>query len=257
MTDDFLSAYDDSLRTDAEMMGAHTVSRIGPLWLATFAGGRGFVSYRDLSGTDSASTRSLVARVVAHFQSDPDVVEVEWKTRSHDDVPGLKEALVEHGFVAGVAESVMVGTAESLAVEVPVPEGVLLRRIGAERDVRRVAQMQSDVFGEPPHLEQLLAEVDSDQKTEYWVAEAGGEVISAGRLIPVPGTVFAGIWGGATRPEWRGQGIYRALTAARARSALRDGKTLIYSDSTQDSRQILERYGFTHITDTVPYEFHR
>ncbi len=39
-------------------------------------------------------------------------------------------------------------------------------------------------------------------------------------LEPVRGTDFAGIWGGATREEWRGRGIYRALTAARARSAL-------------------------------------
>ncbi|GAS97485.1 uncharacterized protein RMCC_4451 [Mycolicibacterium canariasense] len=250
-------AYDGSLRTGAEMLGAHTVSRIGPLWLATFAEGRGFVTYRDLSGADSASTRSLVASALTHFESDPEVVEVEWKTRSHDDAPDLEAALTEHGFVPGVAESVMVGTAESLAVEVPVPEGVLLRRINSERDIRRMAQMQSEVFGEPPHLEQLLAEVDGDHETEYWIAETAGEVISAGRLNPVPGTVFAGIWGGATRPEWRGRGIYRALTAARARSALREGKTLIYSDSTSDSRQILERYGFTHITDTVPYEFRR
>lgn len=257
MTGDLLLAYDDSLRTAAEMLGAHTVSRIGPLWLATFAEGRGFVSYRDLSGANSASIRWLVARAVTHFESAPGVVEVEWKTRSHDDAPGLEAALVEHGFVPGVAESVMVGTAESLAVEVPVPEGVLLRRITSERDVRRMAQMQSEVFGEPPQFEQLLAEVDGDHKVEYWIAEAAGEVISAGRLNPVPDTVFAGIWGGATRPEWRGKGIYRALTAARARSALRNGKTLIHSDSTQDSRQILERYGFTHITDTVPYEFYR
>jgi N-acetylglutamate synthase-like GNAT family acetyltransferase len=256
VTGDLLAVYDDSLRTDAELLGAHAVSRIGPLWLATFAGGRGFVSYRDFSAVDSASSRSLVARAVAHFQSDPDVEEVEWKTRSHDDVPGLDEALVELGFVRGVAESVMVGTAQSLAEEVSVPEGVLLRQIKAERDVRCMAQMQSEVFGEPPNLEQMLAEINNDEKTEYWIAEAAGEVISAGRLIPVPGTVFAGIWGGATRPEWRGKGIYRALTAARARSALREGKTLIYSESTQDSRQILERYGFARITDTVPYEFH-
>lgn len=257
MTGDLLLAYDDSLRTEAEVLGAHTVTRIGPLWLATFAGGRGFVSYRDLSGADSASVRSLVARAVTHFESDPDVAVVEWKTRSHDDVPGLEGALVEHGFVSGVVESVMVGTAESLAVEVSVPEGVLLRRIMAECDVRRMAQMQSEVFGEPSHLDELLAEVAGDHGAEYWIAEAAGEVISAGRLNPVPGTVFAGIWGGATRPAWRGKGIYRALTAARARSALRGGKTLIHSDSTQDSRRILERYGFAHVTDTVPYEFHR
>ena len=35
---------------------------------------------------------------------------------------------------------------------------------------------------------------------ELWVAEADGQIVSAGRLEPVSGTDFAGIWGGATRP---------------------------------------------------------
>ena len=43
----------------------------------------------------------------------------------------------------------------------------------------------------------------------------------------------------ATRTEWRGRGIYRAVTAARARSAICMGKTLIHSDSTDYSRPIL------------------
>lgn len=33
--------------------------------------------------------------------------------------------------------------------------------------------------------------------------EAGGRVVCAGRLEPVAGTEFAGIWGGATLPQWR------------------------------------------------------
>ena len=77
--------------------------------------------------------------------------------------------------------------------------------------------------------------------------------MSSGRLEPVAGTEFAGIWGGATLPEWRGRGIYRALTAARARSALAKGKTLIHSDSTEDSRPILERAGLVKVSTTTPY----
>ena len=89
------------------------------------------------------------------------------------------------------------------------------------------------------------------------MAEADGRVVSAGRLEPVHGTDFAGIWGGATREEWRGRGIYRALTAARARSALALGKTLIHSDSTEYSRPILERSGLVKVSTTTPYEWRR
>ena len=87
---------------------------------------------------------------------------------------------------------------------------------------------------------------------ELWVAEADGEIVSSGRLEPVPGTEFAGIWGGATRPEWRGRGLYRALTAARARSALVLGKRLIHSDSTEASRPILERAGLVKVRRRRP-----
>ena len=92
---------------------------------------------------------------------------------------------------------------------------------------------------------------------ELWVAEAGGGIVGAGRLEPVRGTEFAGIWGGATHEHWRGRGIYRALTAVRARSALRSGKTLINSDSTEYSRPILERSGLLKISTTTPYHWQR
>ncbi|XAZ31016.1 GNAT family N-acetyltransferase [Paenarthrobacter ureafaciens] len=96
-----------------------------------------------------------------------------------------------------------------------------------------------------------------DDSIELWVAEAEGRMVSAGRLEPVPGTDFAGIWGGATLPEWRGRGIYRAITARRAQSALARGKTLINSDSTEFSRPILERSGLIKVSTTTPYRWVR
>lgn len=249
-----LAAYDADLRTEAEMLDALDVTRIGPLWLGTFLGGRGFISYRDLDGADLST---LVARAVAHFDQVDGVAEVEWKTRAHDDAPRLHEALVRHGFVPGEPESVMIGEAAALAVDVPLPDGVELRRITTDDDVRRMVAMQDSVFGHATHAGELISRMAADPTIECWVAEAGGRIVSAGRLHPVRGTAFAGIWGGATRPEWRGRGIYRALTAARARAAMRHGKALIHSDSTEYSRPILERYGFVKVTETTPYEWHR
>jgi hypothetical protein len=39
---DYLDAYDQQLRSDAETLSALAVTRLGPLRLVTFAGGRGF-----------------------------------------------------------------------------------------------------------------------------------------------------------------------------------------------------------------------
>jgi predicted N-acetyltransferase YhbS len=154
----------------------------------------------------------------------------------------------------------MVGEARLLDVEVPLPEGIELHRVTAEADVRRFTAMQEEVFGDglaEEIADALLRRLRAVDGMELWVAEADGQIVSAGRLEPVVGTEFAGIWGGATRPEWRRRGIYRALTAARARSALRLGKRLIHSDSTEYSRPILERAGLIKVSTTTPYIWRR
>jgi ribosomal protein S18 acetylase RimI-like enzyme len=256
-----LAAYDQQLRTDAETPGAVAVTRHGPLRLVTFPGGRGFITYQNLDGVTGETLGRLVREALAHFRADPRITRVEWKTRGHDRAPGLHEALLASGFVPDEPESIMLGEARLLAdVEVPLPSGVTLRRVTEEADVRAMSAMQDEVFGEPVSDEMadsLLRRLSLADGMELWAAEAQGRIVSAGRLEPVAGTDFAGIWGGATREEWRGRGIYRALTAARARSALEMGKTLIHSDSTEYSRPILERSGLVKVSTTTPYEWRR
>ena len=94
-----LAAYDAQLRTDAETAGAVDVATLGPLWLAVFPGGSGFVTYRDLDGADGAGVERLVGAALDRLRADPALRRVEWKTRSHDHAPGLHQALLRHGFV--------------------------------------------------------------------------------------------------------------------------------------------------------------
>ena len=119
--------------------------------------------------------------------------------------------------------------------------------------------MQDEAFGDPVSTDggRRARRLAQDDGMQLWVAEAGGQIVSAGRLEPVEGTDFAGVWGGAILEEWRGRGIYRALTAVRARSASRLGETLIHSDSTEFSRPILERSGLVGVSTTTPYEWRR
>jgi hypothetical protein len=256
----FLLAYDQQLRTDAETPSAIAVTRLGPLRLVTFAGGRGFVTYPHLDGTELEPVSGMVGQVLDHYRRDPEITRVEWKTRGHDRAPALHESLLDHGFEAQEQESIMVGWAQLLDVDVPLPAGVTLRRVTEEDDVRAMAAMQDTAFNDESSEDSasgLLHRLVLNDGMELWVAEAEGKMVCAGRLEPVPGTDFAGIWGGATLEEWRGQGIYRALTAARARSALAAGKTLIHSDSTEYSRPILERAGLIKVSTTTPYEWGR
>ena len=261
-----LRAYDTQLREEAEVPSSLATDRLGPLVLATFMGGRGFVTYRTLDTDAGAATEDSVARLVEqavqHYEAMPEITRVEWKSRGHDHAPGLHEALVAHDFTPDEPESIMIGEAHLLAVDVELPEGVVVRRVTDEGDVRAMCAMQAEVFGDDEdeardHADQILHRLRTRDDMEMWVAEHDGRIVSAGRLEPVEGTDFAGIWGGATRPEYRGKGIYRALTAARARSAIGYGKRYINSDSTEFSRPILERSGLLKVSTTTPYEWRR
>ena len=257
----WLLAYDTQLRGEAETPGATSVTRLGPLRLVTFAPDRGFVTYRDLG--DAPTERGiteLVRDALAHFRADAAIARVEWKTRAHDHAPGLHDALLAHGFVAEETESIMVGPAASLVADVALPPGVTLRRVTSEADVRAMSAMQDEVFGDPvseTSARSLLRRLSRDDGMQLWVAESGDEIVCAGRLEPVAGSDFAGVWGGCTREPWRGRGIYRALTAARAREAVAMGRSLVHSDSTAFSRPILERAGLVAVSSTTPYHWRR
>ena len=263
--DELLAAYDDQLRTDAEMARAREVVRHGPLLWAVFDHG-GFVSYRDLGGVEGEALDELVERTIAHYRDDTDVDSFEWKSRGHDLPADLGERLVAHGLAAEPVETVMIGEASSLAVDVPLddtPDGpVVVRRIlpgpDAEADLIRMLEAQESVFGtgRGPSVASSLSELEADG-SEFWVAEVGGRIVCGGRLTPVEGTEFAGIWGGSTLPDHRGRGIYRALVSARAASALARGLRFIHSDCTDMSRPILERSGLRAVTTTTPYVWTR
>jgi hypothetical protein len=256
----FLRLYDEQLRTEAETPSAVSVRLLGPLRLATFDGGQGFITYRDLGGADADAIERLVPAALEHYRADPAIGRVEWKTRGHDHAPGLHEALVRNGFAPDDPESIMIGAASALAVEVPLPAGIKVRRVTAEKDVRAMSAMSDEAFGEPASTEMadaLLRRLEAGTGLELWVAEADDRMVGAGRLELVADSDFAGLWGGAVLEPWRKRGIYRALTAARARTALAAGKTLMHSDSTEYSRPILERSGLLNVSTTTPYRWKR
>ncbi len=264
--DELLAAYDAQLRAEAEVRSATDVTRVGPLWLATWAPSRGFVTHRSLGDSDEDVLRRLAEAVLAHFSADPRIEEVEWKTRAHDRTMGLGDVLGAAGFEPGPAEAIMIGEATHLAVDMPLPAGVALRRITSATDVHAMAVMEAHVFEDPSYIArvpQMLEDLARGDGVEFWAAEVcddeGGsaQMVCAGRLEPVAGTDFAGLWGGGTLPQWRGRGIYRALTAARARSAVALGKRYLNADCTEMSRPILERSGLVAVSETTPWTWRR
>lgn len=254
--------YDDQLRGDAEIGQASSSERAGPLWRTRFAG-QGFVTYRSLDGVGGHELDQLIKDTVTYYRDVTECHEFEWKTRGHDLPADLPARLVAHGLEPKEVETVMIGAAEAMAVDVPLPDGVSVRRAGDGRDLHadleRACAMHGVVFGPGgPGPDVLAADIASNlDGLDLWLAESGGEVVGAGRLERVVGTDVAGLWGGGVLPEWRGKGIYWAITSARARAALAVGAALLQCDCSEMSRPILERNGFVAITTTTPYVWKR
>ncbi|WP_276969425.1 MULTISPECIES: GNAT family N-acetyltransferase [Ferrimicrobium] len=256
-----LAAYDDELRDIAEMQGALSWDRDGPLWRALFEGG-GFVSYKSLDHVEDLD--ELIARTVVYFAGMSQVKEFEWKSRGHDRPSDLDARLRAAGLVPEELETVMVGEAADLAVNVEQEPGVIIRRVDQLPEPERTqviaaaSAMAKDVFNGGPSAEEMIANLDRKKGNEqFWVAEAANTVVCVGRLSRIAGSAFASLWGGATHPEWRGKGIYRALTAARAKAAIAERARYLHSDCTAMSRPILERSGLVAVTTTRPYIWRR
>ena len=248
---DLLAAYDDQLRGQAESDSSVETDYDGPLVRVHYRH-RGFIGYRTLEGLSDQQLDGLIDRQIAHFAERGQAF--EWKTRGHDWPSDLPDRLRSRGFEPEPRETVLIGVAAQMAIDPVLPDGVRLRSVRAEDDMRRIAAMESSVWDDDwSWLADELVGLVADGHTDVLVAEAADEVVSAGWIVYKPGTDFAGIWGGSTLKAWRGQGIYRALVARRAQLAVELGYRFLQVDASDDSRPILERLGFVAVTTTTPY----
>lgn len=185
--------------------------------------------------------------------------EFEWKTYSHDRPADLGERLLAAGFEPEAPETLMVAEIAEVAEltrGAELPDGVRLEPVEDAAGVDLAAAVHEQAFG--ASAERLRARMldqvrDSAGTVSIVLAMAGDVPVCAARMEFVPGTDFAGLWGGGTVQEWRGRGIYRALVAHRARLAAARGYRYLQVDASEDSRPILQRLGFTALSVTTPY----
>ncbi|MGI5502960.1 GNAT family N-acetyltransferase [Lentzea sp. CA-135723] len=248
-----LSAFDTQARPaewtipdqDAE------VHQDGPVFRVTWPSRRGFIGGPPTLNVEGKALDTLIARQRDFFaaRNQP----VEWKTWGHDTPADLPARLEAAGFESEGRETVLVGLASAMTTQA-TPAGVTIREATTEADIHNLAATAAEVFGRNHDwLAAHLLDKQNDPNTIAVLAEADGRVVSSSRIEFVPGTEFAGLWGGGTLKAWRGKGIYKALIAHRARLAVARGTKYLQVDASEDSRPILERLGFTTITTTTGY----
>ena len=183
----------------------------------------------------------------------------EWKLYSYDEPADLPDRLAAAGFVPEEPESLMIAVISDIIDQLrsaELPPGVTLERPADEAGIDQLTKVHELVFGSDESelrasLRQQLAE--APETLDMVIAVAGEEPVSAARTDFLPGTEFAGLWGGGTLPQWRRRGIYRALVRYRAELAAKRGYTYLTVDASDQSRPILERIGFECLAITTPY----
>jgi GNAT superfamily N-acetyltransferase len=251
-----LAAYDAQMRMPAGAVpSGMTYEYDGPV--LRIAGGHvGRIRAPRDVGVTGAELDRLIARQRDYFRARGQGV--EWKLRAHDLPADLPGRLLAAGFVPEGPSAVLLGFAEEAAAEPVLPEGVVLRQISEAEDLRRFADHQTEVFGVDCSwvAADLGARVSADPgQITILVAEAGERFTCTAIAVYHPGTDFVALLGGATLPDWRGRGLYRAMIAARAREAVARGFRLLHVDASPASAPILRRCGFHEITTSTHYQW--
>ena len=94
---------------------------------------------------------------------------------------------------------------------------------------------------------------EAPELVQMVVAMAGDEPVSAARVEFIPGTDFAGLWGGGTVPAWRGRGIFRVPGRVPGRLQPRPRLPLSSGRRAACQQAILQRLGFRPVAATTPY----
>jgi len=179
-----------------------------------------------------------------------------WKVYSHDQPADLAGQLKARGFKPWeeVAAFMILDLSE---FELRYPSGFVYLRL------KDPAQLQKELR---PIMDQVWTEGSDDlvraladelrscgDHVSIYVAKQAGETVASGVLRFGERFTMGGLFGGATIPPVRGQGLYRGIVSSRVEAARELGADYLYTEAGSMSRPILERLGFKDLSTITNY----
>jgi GNAT superfamily N-acetyltransferase len=218
--------------------------------LISLAEEEGYIIYSRL---DEGSVEDAISAQIARFESIPQ--DFEWKVYDYDPPKDLIERLRRRGFLIGEAEALVVLdlTAGLEALDRPVPPSVV--RITDPGEIDAIVTLENAVWeSDQSDLGEFLKRDlrDHPEMLSVFISYQGTQPVSAAWIYFHVGTKFASLYGGATLPQFRNQGHYSLLLAARAQEARARGFSLLAVDASPMSRPVLEKHGFQYLATTTP-----
>ncbi len=218
--------------------------------LVSLFGEDGYVIYSHL---DESNVEAAISAQIAHFQRIPQ--DFEWKFFDYDPPADLLDRLRRRGFKIGEPEALLVldlATRPELFIR-PVPPSVV--RITDPEEIDVIVALENAVWESDHHdlgdfLKRDLRE--HPELLSVYISYQDQQPVSAAWIYYQLGSSFAGLFGGATLPQFRGQGHYSRLLAVRAQEARDRGFSFLSVDASPMSRPILEKQGFQYLALTTP-----
>ena len=184
--------------------------------------------------------------------------DLQWMVRL--DSPPVAGLLEARGATVTETLDVLALDLTAGAPALPPPTGAVTVRWATDvQTIRDSAELAADVFGGSLPPPERLAEM-ADRDLAGLPAGQGGMVVAYAGPAPV-GTGGVGLasgvarlWGGAVRPQARGQGVYRATLAARLEYGAAHGASLaLVNARVETSGPILRQAGFASYGQELRY----
>src|SRR5215212_9742651 len=167
-----------------------------------------------------------------------------WEVGSSATPPDLVERLHALGRVDDQPDPLAIGMVLTEPPAQPAPAGVEVRRARTREELLEAARIAAVAFG-------MVGEVSEPEEPtpglETYLAYADGRPVARGTAAF--SEHGATLFGGATLPEARGRGAYRALVAARWEDAVARDTPVLVTQAGRMSRPILERLGFRAVCE--------
>ena len=167
-----------------------------------------------------------------------------WEVGSSATPSDLVDRLHALGLVDDEPDPLAIGMVLTNEPEEPPPAGVEVRRARTREELLEAGRIAAVAFGMPGEVPEPE---EPTPGLETYVAYVDGR--AAARATAAFTEYGATLFGGATLPEARGRGAYRALVAARWEDAVARGTPMLVTQAGRMSRPILERLGFRAVCE--------
>jgi len=169
-----------------------------------------------------------------------------WEVGSSATPPDLVERLNAIGLVDDEPDPLAIGMVLTQPPAEPPPADVEVRRARTREEHYDAERIAAVAFG----MGEPAADRGPEEPTpgiETYLAYVDGRPVARGTAAFTEHG--ATLFGGATLPEARGRGAYRALVAARWDDAVARGTPALVTQAGRMSRPILERLGFRAVCE--------